>query len=466
MRRAALLSLLLTAAACAQRSLPAPPVVPTAPPSTDSLIRAGCYTCLETARLRADDASGFQIAVLLALRSKELGLPFEPWITRAVALQPAGQEWPLYLDIAGVVRIDPLSGDREEIFRLSSEQRRPQAVVAGWREALQSGTASPLFRAYLDLTLACSLGRDEREAATTQARLQFSDVPLIQYRIGTCASPADLVSLRAASPEFADADLPLGRNALDAVPPDQEEALRRFAAAQAAFPASPVIAASIGDLHREREEWPEALAAYDAAVRLVPTHRDALFGRTIALSNLSRHQEAIAEATHLIDLGNWFTGGAYFWRAWNWYNLGDVAAARADVEEARSRSSSPATLVLAGMIEWRQQELEAAERDFQAALDLDRGQCEAASLQGGVRAARARLSDALASFQHAIQCFDLTIAVRRKLIDEIHAGPGSPGGKAGQAARHERAVAEALKNRGDAVESVAAIEKQRPPGGR
>jgi hypothetical protein len=83
-----------------------------------------------------------------------------------------------------------------------------------------------------------------------------------------------------------------------------------------------------------------------------------------------------------------------------------------------------------------------------------------------VRAARARWAEAVDSFQHAQQCFDLTIAVRRKLIEDINEGPGSPQGKAGQVARHERAMAEAEKNRDDAMQNVAAIQKRLNPSSR
>jgi tetratricopeptide (TPR) repeat protein len=463
--KALLLALLLTAACAPRASVPppAPAPPPVVRPDTDALIRAGCYRCLESAFRDLDDVAGtpetaFQLATLLALRSKELGLPFDTWMDRARERLPEGDEWPLYLEIATVVRIDPLSGDREEIFNLTTAARRPTTTVEDWRERLRHGRASALFRAYLDLTLACSLG--QRQQAIQDADAMFAGVPLIQYRIGTCGSPSHLVALRDAHPDFVDADLPLGRNALESAQPDQEQALRWFTSARTAFPDSPVVTASIGDVHRDREEWADALEAYDATIALAPTHRDALFGRTVALSNLSRHAEAIATATRLIELGNWFVGGAYFWRAWNHYNLADVPAARADIDQARIRGTSAPTLVLSGMVSWRQRQLDAAEKDFQDALDLDRGQCEAASLQGGVRAARARWVDAVASFQHAQQCFDLTIALRRKLIADIEAGPGTPAGKAGQVARHARAIAEAEKNRGDATQNAAAIQKR------
>jgi tetratricopeptide (TPR) repeat protein len=473
-RRAALFLVVLVVTACAPRAAvttaPAAPAAP--PPALATLIDVGCYRCLEDAFARtvargpspAADRDLFQLAILLTLRAKELGLPYQPWLDRAETHMPLGDEWALYLEIAKVVRVDPLSGDREEILSLTSSQRRPVATVLEWISTLRSGVADPLFRAYLDLTVSCSAG--QRQEAIERAEATFGEVPLIQYRIGTCGSPAHLARVRDERAEYVDADLPLGRNALETATPDQEEALRRFAAARAAFPESPLISTTIGDLRREREEWAEALEAYDATLTLVATHRDALMGRTIALSNLSRHDEAIATADRILSLGNWFEGGAYFWRAWNYYNLGSIDAARRDVDQARARGRSPATLVLAGMIAWRQNELAPAEQDFQSALDIDRGQCEAAALQGGVRAARARLAEALESFQHAIQCFDLTIALRRKFIEDIEQGPGTREGKAGQKARHERAIAEAEKNRGDAVQSVATLRKRLAPNSR
>jgi hypothetical protein len=52
------------------------------------------------------------------------------------------------------------------------------------------------------------------------------------------------------------------------------------------------------------------------------------------------------------------------------------------------------------------------------------------------------------------------------LATQINEGPGSPEGKAGQVARHERALAEAQKNRDDAMQSVAAIQKRLNPSSR
>ena len=62
-----------------------------------------------------------------------------------------------------------------------------------------------------------------------------------------------------------DADFALGRYALDdPINPDQDEALRRLQSASAAFPRSPAIGVTIGNVYRRWEEWSDALEAYDA----------------------------------------------------------------------------------------------------------------------------------------------------------------------------------------------------------
>ena len=48
--------------------------------------------------------------------------------------------------------------------------------------------------------------------------------------------------------------------------PDQDEALRRLQSAYAAFPRSPAIGVTMGNVYRRWEEWSDALIAYDAVL--------------------------------------------------------------------------------------------------------------------------------------------------------------------------------------------------------
>jgi hypothetical protein len=59
--------------------------------------------------------------------------------------------------------------------------------------------------------------------------------------------------------------------------------------------------------------------------------------------------------------------------------------ARADADRARSLIANASMFVLSGMIDWRLRRLETAEEEFQRALTMDFGQCEAAHYMGIVR---------------------------------------------------------------------------------
>jgi tetratricopeptide (TPR) repeat protein len=218
----------------------------------------------------------------------------------------------------------------------------------------------------------------------------------------------------------------------------------------------PVI---IADLHQALEDWSEALTEYDAALALIPTHRDALLGRTVSLSHLFRHDEAIESATRMIDLGSWLLGHAHFWRAWNEYQLDRIGAARADADRAQTLTVSAPTLVLSGMIEWREKRLDSAEGEFQEALTMDFGQCEAASFLGGVRAEKRQWPESLDAFVHAQRCFELSMVTRRKAIDGLSSTPDGAVVNARQIASHERAIADAEKRREEAALNTASIQK-------
>src|SRR5688500_5529236 len=260
---AEILVVLVSIAAIAQACAPRKPIVPPAPSvqpavvdDLNALIQRGCFRCLEeayaAAQTRMAPQQAFEAAALLVLRSKELGLPTDPWLARARAAAEADDSWATYVDMIDAVPADPLSGDRETLASTTRTGSRltatitpssTRALVPKWREALQSGGTSVYFRAYLDVALACSFeGPDERDGAVKAVVEQHGSVPLLQYRTGICgvsyASP--LRTLREADAEFVDADYALGRFELQKVEgQDQEAAMRWLQSAAKAFPASP-----------------------------------------------------------------------------------------------------------------------------------------------------------------------------------------------------------------------------------
>ena len=452
-------------AACATRG-PAPAAPPVAAPApavnVERLLERGCYRCLEEA-FATTSASGaaeaaFQAAILLTLRSKELGLPFTQWLERARALLPGDPAWRQYLAITDSVPQDPLSTDRDAILGV---RRRTREEIDAARRALTTGPGSAAFRAYLDLSIVCGpTFVDERDAAVTAALQQFGEVPLLQYRAGICGHTSLLADVLRQDADFADVYLELGRAALQRERPDYDEALSRLREAHAAFPASATIVATIGNVGLQREEWAEALAAFEATLTLVPSHRDALLGAAISLSHLNRHEDAIAPASRLLELGSWFISDAHYWRAWNEYRLGRIAEARADIDRARALRRDAPTLVLSGIISWREGRLAAADAEFTDALNIDFGQCEAASYLGGVRAEQQRWPESLAAFQHSAQCFELAVLTRRQAVAELTASGQSASAVARQVASHERAIAEATARRVEAITNIASIERR------
>ena len=458
-------SILLVAGCAARRPAAAPsPAQPVV--DIEAEIRRGCYRCLESA-FNAASAAGvtektFEAALLLAARSKELGLPPGPWVEGARALLPPGPAWAAYLEIVSSQAVDPLSAERD-VLTETLERRRPRAAYDTWREALNAGPGSDVLRAYLDLEVVCRPQLfQERAAAIASVVARFGDVPLLQYRAGLCGGEAapQLALVRDNDSAFVDADLELGRRALqDRIRPDAVEGLSRLRSARAAFPASPVIPMLFGHHHQNAEEWPEALAEYEATLALVPTHADAMLGKTISLSNLDRYDEALASATRLLEAGGVFTGEARYWRAWNQYRLERLPEARADADLAKALMANPPLFVLSGMIEWRVQRLESADQEFQRAIEMDFGQCEAAFYLGSVRGERRLWPESLAAFVHAQQCFDLSIVTRRQLIASLSEPAGDAALNARQIVSHERAIAAAEKRRAEAAQNAAAIRK-------
>jgi tetratricopeptide (TPR) repeat protein len=467
------LTAMLTGCATRQTPPPAPAAVqadsPPPAPFVDvaALIAHGCYSCLQralaAARQQDDPALAFEAAALLTLRAKELGMSHDSWMEQARALAGDDPGWRLILEMVDAVPVDTLAGNRDAMRSQTPRRIRADQRLAGWLAALTGDPGSPALRTYVHLALSCASDavRKPDEIAADVADTA-RELPIIRYRLGACGNEhaAVLRTLRSADSEFVDADYALGRYAAQLRPyPDLDEAVRLLRSASAAFPLSAAIATTAGGVYQLIDAWAEALAAYDAALALVPGHPDALLGRTVSLSNLRQHEQAIAAATRLIDDSRWFLGQAFYWRAWNQFQLTNYPAARADADRARSLLVSPAVYLLSGLIDWRLQRLESAEREFEEALKMDFGQCEAALFLGHVRTERTRPPEAIAAFKQAVQCYDLNITIRRKLMAGLEAGDATPAHKAREIGRHQRAIEEAEKRRAEAQNGAELLQK-------
>jgi tetratricopeptide (TPR) repeat protein len=431
----------------------------------ERLIRHGCYRCLEQAFAEAEArgaaTQAFEAAALLVLRAKELGLPTEPWLGHARSGAAADPSLTPYLTMVEAILPHAMSDDRDALFDVRSRSQARSSLQA-WRDSLHSGATSSLFRLYLDVALICGFGTLKENDQSFSGQLD-ADVrsPIYQYRVGACDSAhrERLRTLRASDGAYVDADFALGRYALDdPANPDQDEALRRLQSAYSAFPRSPAIGVTRANVYRRWEEWSDALTAYDAVLAGSPKHPEALIGRMISLSHLMRPEEAIQTATALIDEGQWHLGEAYYWRGWNQLRLAQHDLARSDVDRAKTLMSNAAVFVLSGVIEWRLRRLDSAEKEFESAIAIDFGECEAALDLGIVRDEQRKIVEALAAFQQARQCYDLSIALRHEAIAKVQIGPGTETSKARDTARHERELAELQSRRDEALRAIAVLD--------
>jgi len=438
---------------------------PSAAEGVERLIRQGCYRCLEQAFAEAEAhgaaTQAFEAAALLVLRSKELGLPTEPWLGHARSRAAADPSLTPYLTMVEAILPHAMSDDRDALFDVRGRSQARSSLQV-WRDSLHSGATSNLFRLYLDVALICGFGTLKEDDQSFSGQLD-ADVrsPIYQYRVGACDSAhrQRLRTLRASDGAYVDADFALGRYALDdPANPDQDEALWRLQSAYAAFPRSPAIGVTMGNVYRRWEEWSDALTAYDAVLARSPKHPEALIGRVISLSRLMRPEEAIRTATALIEEGQWHLGEAYYWRGWNHLGLAQHDLARSDVDRAKTLMSNAAVFVLSGVIEWRLRRLDTAEKEFESAIAIDFGECEAALDLGIVRDEQRKPIESLAAFQQARQCYDLSIALHHEAIARIEAGPGSDTAKARDTARHERELAELQSRRDEALRAIAVLD--------
>jgi hypothetical protein len=164
MRKCLVLLAIATFAGCAARRT-ADAVDPRPGPSSaveiEQLIRHGCYRCLEQAYAEAETrglaTQAFEAAALLVLRSKELGLPTEPWLGHARARVAADAALNPYLTMVEAIPPHPMSDDRDLLFDVRTRTQARSSLQA-WRDSLHTGPTSSVFRMYLDVALICGFG--------------------------------------------------------------------------------------------------------------------------------------------------------------------------------------------------------------------------------------------------------------------------------------------------------------------
>ena len=445
----------LLLASCAARPAVQAPLAPDLAPA-HRLVEAGCYRCLleayalyeqaQRSPLAPPDLSRrlFSAALLLALREKELGLEATPWIERARAV--AGAQDGIYLEAVEAIPWETAGVSRD------FEPARPLSFrnVEEWRAKVASLDAQPLLDAYLQLTVGCMTG--PRTLAPAVEERGRDGAPLLRYRLGTCGETrrAQLEAVLAADPRFVEIPFFLARYEINGASSRRgwlSRALVQLEAAHQGLSESPIVTVALADAVRARRGLERALGLYDLALTQRPTQREAMLGRLITLSNLRRPDDAVATATRMIELGTWYVGDAYYWRAWNHYQRARRDEAAADVAEARTRLVNIDVLTLAGMIAYDMGRAADARADFTDAQLRDPTVCVSSWYLGLLDIDESSWQAAVGAFSGAATCYrEAAEAFRRAAADVPTDLPADV--REAEMAEHEQNAAESLRQSG------------------
>jgi hypothetical protein len=257
--------------------------------------------------------SAFDIAVLLALRERELGIPSDAAFERARGLAErvipdAGIAPGLRVELAELAPAETSAFDPDIAAARNTRQRRER--LAALRAQFHTSPSPSLVEAYVRLAFDCDDREIRQQLAPGPLLTQYRNHTLIRYRLALCGFGArdGFTRLRDADARWVETAFFEGRSAAAARPPNLRGAIDFFVPARTAFPESPAIALGLAHAYRGYGDLEPALESYDAVLDAVPTNREALLGRVITLSYLERHTEAIATATRMIDLGTWLMG--------------------------------------------------------------------------------------------------------------------------------------------------------------
>jgi tetratricopeptide (TPR) repeat protein len=463
-------AVLLSLAGCAARG-PSPQVVAELG-KANALLREGCYTCLKEAqtifeRLSAPprptpgaERGAFEATLLIAMREKELGLPAETSLDRArqhatrlaspkatVALK-TGTVTPVppavLLDAAALVIGETAGLDPEQRTQYIGFRGRPPLEVTNpQRRALDAWVDTDPVSQYVALMIDCEQLNMREAVKPADILAKYTGVPLIQFRLSVCGGlgAPQAATIREANPRFLDTLPWEGRRVLVGSQTEGVDLYKGTALlgeAHEAFPASHWLAIYYARSSQSLAEFDASLAAFDSVLADVPTHRDAMLGRVTSLSYLMRHQEAIVTTTRMIELGTWHIGDAYYWRAWNQYNLKALEPAWSDVEVATKMLSTTNVYMLAGLIAYDRKELPTAVLRFDRAFELDVTNCDAVWMGGLVRVDQQDWPGASPKFARAMSCFSNAAAQAKSDLAALDAEVKRAGGQLLPPGREQR----------------------------
>ena len=394
----------------------------------DALVRQGCYTCLKEALAIFDKHAAakvpipgaregqFEAALLIAIREKELGIPGDESMARALRLLPAAQDKPAPVsrravyDAAQLIIGDTTGLDPDQRGLVTGRNRPQLEPDNPMRRALDAAPENDITAKYVALAIDCEQQTLIESIDMRSLTALYAAVPLMQFRLSTCGRPAapDVGALRASNPRWTDTFYWEARREMVASlgqAIDLSKVIAVYGQGREALPSSLMLTMAWSNANLTAEEFESALSGFEEVLTTYPTHRDAMSGKMQAQSYLLRHPDAIATATRLLELGTWHIPDANYWRAWNRFQIKEYESAWVDVENAIKGLSNSRVYMLAGLIAYARKDLPIAVDRFDTAFKVDPSACDAVWMSGLVSIDQTELAVAGPKFTRGMTCF-------------------------------------------------------------
>jgi tetratricopeptide (TPR) repeat protein len=143
----------------------------------------------------------------------------------------------------------------------------------------------------------------------------------------------------------------------------------------------------------------------------------------------------------MIELGEWYIGDAYYWRAFNRHELQQLDLARDDIEQAKRVAGLRAEVfLLSGIIYFDRRELDAAAIDLARAWQMNDLACDAAWYLGLVRSEQRSWDAASALFPPAAVCYATTAQTYRAELGQAQKTAETDEERAGIDAEYGRLI--------------------------
>ncbi|OQX53166.1 MAG: hypothetical protein B5M54_07480 [Candidatus Aminicenantes bacterium 4484_214] len=370
-----------------------------------SLLEQGYRSSSVQARL-------LETSALLTLREKELAIPHHKFLAQAkyfLAQFPTSPEWASLFQTIETLPLE-LKGFANDMPGRKINPKISQLVET---KALTSSFWAYLYLHFFPYP-------QEEKNLKSQIEKTFGDSLLIKYKLTSSSSKSseEIAQFLQAHSSFKEIYFFLGSQLLKQGRLSAAEKWLKLA--HEIFPDSLNIIITLSQLHFRLEEFQECLALSNQAINLKPDFRDALLGKVMCLSYLARHEEAIATAWQLLELGYYYLGETNYWLAWNFHALNQLDDAWQHIEQAKKYLIGwNEVYSLAGKIALDQNNLSEAEKNFKEALKLNPADCPSAFSLGKVYSQGENWKISAIYYQQAGECYEHQKKALKQEINEI-----------------------------------------------